>query len=473
MKQDSPASRENAPRSEPSKGSLVAVVARTLLSVVILGGAVALVMAMGSAQGPPKKKATEATLPVVEVSSVLAHTGGIDFEVDGVVIPFREVDVPAQVAGQIVFKSDNCRMGRTVKRGELLLRIDKTDFELEVRRLQQEHIQAKTNEHELTVEITARHRQIKLAEEELEIKKREVTRYESIDDPGVYSESELDAARLKELQARDAVQTENDQLLLLEARKDRMAAAVELMAAQLEKAELELSRTDIFAAIDGVVTQEIAEEGGYVQRGGPVVRIQDTSCMEIRSSLQMREMHWLLRSTAERTAPENPRDAYHIPETPTTVSFEVGGTTYRWQGSLSYFDGGQVDRQTRMIPCRVYIREPLNFEVDDGSGRSGENPAAIALMAGMFVKVTVHAHPDLSLVELPEAAIQPGNTVWTVAPDGATGTLRQTTVRVARNLDDAVLAYADGDGLKESDLVVISPLAAPIEGGSVEIMEAR
>jgi RND family efflux transporter MFP subunit len=300
-----------------------------------------------------------------------------------------------------------------------------------------------------------------------------VTRYESIDDPGVYSESELDSARLKELQSRDALQTENDQLELFEARKARMAAAVELVAAQLEKAQLELSRTEIEAPIDGVVTQEIAEEGGYVQRGGAVVRLQDTSCMEIRSSLQMHEMHWLLRTATESTALEGPRDAYRIPETPATVSFEVGGTTYRWQGSLSYFDGGQVDKQTRMIPCRVYVREPLDFEVDDGSGQPGRGPAAIGLLAGMFVKVTVHAHPDLLLIELPEAAIQPGNTVWTVAASGATGKLHQTTVRVAHSLGDTVLAYVDGNGLNAGDLVVVSPLAAPIDGGTVEIMEAR
>ena len=473
MKQDSAASKEHSTPPMPGTKWLLTIALRSLLSILLIAGSVAVVMALGSAQRPQMKKAVDTVVPVVEVSAVREHSGGIDFEVDGVVIPFREVDAAAQVAGQVAFKSDNCRTGRTVKRGEVLLRIDPIDFQLEVRRLEQELIQAKTNEHELTIEIAARKRQIDLAKEDLAIKRREVARYESIDDPGVYSESELDSARLKELQARDAVQTEHDQLELLEARKDRLAAAVELMAAQLEKAQLELSRTEIKAPIDGVVTQEIAEEGSYVQRGGTVVRIQDTSCMEIRSSLQMREMHWLLRSTAVRTAPENPRDAYHIPETQATVSFEVSGTTYRWQGSLSHFDGGQVDKQTRMIPCRVYIREPLNFEVDDGSGQVQKNPAAVALMAGMFVNVTVHAHPDLSLIELPEVAIQPGNTVWTVVADGATSKLHQTAIRVARNLDDSVLAYSDDDGLSVGDLAVVSPLAAPIEGGTVEIMEAR
>ena len=471
MRQDSVASRDR-PRAFGPRG-IVAIVVRSLLSVFLLAVSVAAVMALGSAQRPQMQKGEDAVLPVVEVRRVQEHTSGIDFEVDGVVIPFREVDVPAEVAGQVTFKSDDCRIGRTVKQGEVLLRIDPIDFELEVRRLEQELVQAKTNQQELVVEIAARKRQIKLAEEDLAIKKREVARYESIDDPGVYSESELDAARLKELQARDALQTEHDQLELLEARKERLAAAVELTTALLEKAQLDLSRTEIKAPIDGVVTQEIAEEGGYVQRGGAVVRIQDTSCMEIRCSLQMREMDWLLRSASKSSVPEHPRDAYRLPETPATVSFEIGGRTYRWEGSLSYFDGGQVDRQTRMIPCRVYVREPLKFEVDNGSNQSERNPAAIALMAGMFVNVTVHSHPDLLLLELPEVAIQPGNVVWTADRKDDAYTLCQTSIRVAHSLGETVLAYVDGDGLEAGDLAIVSPLAVPVEGASVQTLEAE
>ena len=55
------------------------------------------------------------------------------------------------------------------------------------------------------------------------------------------------------------MQTENDQLELLETRKERVAAAVELMAAQLEKAELELSRTEIQAAIAEMMKRRWAQ----------------------------------------------------------------------------------------------------------------------------------------------------------------------------------------------------------------------
>ena len=451
-------------------GPILAFLGRCALSLVLLGGSIGAVIAIGASEGAKGGKKKAKPLPAVEVAAVVAHEGGIDFDVDGVVIPFRQVDVPAEVAGQIATKEERCRIGRTVQAGDLLMTIDPEDFRLDLERLQEEKAQAVANENELDVEIAACKRQVTLATEDLEIRSRELQRYKPLaeDNPGVYSESELDAARLKELQARDALRTQEDQLEILQARETRLENARKIIEKQIEKMELDLTRTDIVAPIDGVVTQELAERGNFVQRGAAVAVVQDTSRMEIRCSLQKHEVYWLLRTRA--ASPD--RNVYEIPETAATVSFEIGGVTYRWQGKLTYFDGAQVDKQTRMIPCRVNISAPEKFEMIGAPESSQGNPTAIALMAGMFVTVTIHATPDLDLVKLPEAAIQPGNSVWMVRQTDDAATLHQVAVRVAHGLDDAVLAYVDGDGLRAGDLVVVSPLAAPVEGGSVEIMEA-
>ena len=70
-----------------------------------------------------------------------------------------------------------------------------------------------------------------------------------------------------------------------------------------------------------------------------------------------------------------------------------------------------------------------------------------------------------------------GRIVWTVATDGegdtAKGKLHRTMIDVAHSFNGTVLAYAHGSGLRPGDLVVVSPLASPVEGISVEIREAR
>ena len=381
---------------------------------------------------------------------------------DGVVIPFEEIEVPAEVGGRIAYRSPNCRIGHTVKKDEVLVKIDPQDYDLEVRRLEELLAQAQAELQELEVQIEASKRQIELAREDLTIKKREVQRYEKIEDPGVYSQSEIDSARLTELQARDALQTEIDQQILYETRRTRMASACELASRQLERARLDLGRTEIRSPIDGVITEEPVVEGSYIQLGSTAVIVQDTSCMEIRCSLRMKEMHWLWQSVAADEA----EGGYHFPETPVTVIYDMDSVRYRWQGTMQYYDGGKVDERTRLIPCRVRVCEPSKVETDSASPVTSAPPS---LMAGMFVTVRVHSKPNLSLLKLPEAAVQPGGTVWRLVDDR----LQEVPVRMAHTTAETVVAYDDGTGLQPGDVVVVSPLAAPTENMAVARMEAK
>jgi len=418
--------------------------------------------ALGSGRAPRASTPTAAPKPMVEVAAVQRHERGIDFEVDGVVIPFREVEVPAEVAGRIAVRSESCRIGHTVKRDELLVKIDPQDYDLEVRRLDEQKKQAEAERFELNVEIEAQKRQIELAREDLTIKKREVGRYKRIESPGVYSQAELDESLLKELQSRDALQTEIDQLELLEARRERLDSACELAARQLEKARLDLSRTEIRSPIEGVITQEPIEQGCYVQRGGIVAVIQDTSCMEIRCSLQMKEMHWLWQSPEEGEA-DRTEHPYRFPATPVTVVYDMESARFQWEGVLQYYDGGKVDERTRMVPCRVRVGEPSRVQVESPTSTTLNPPA---LMAGLFVTVEVHSRPKVPLLRLPEAAVQPGGTVWTVEE----GRLHELPVRVAYATPENAIAYGDGKGLAAGDLVVVSPLAVPTENAPVSIL---
>jgi multidrug efflux pump subunit AcrA (membrane-fusion protein) len=402
------------------------------------------------------------------------HDGSLDFDVDGVVIAYHAIEVPAEVAGRITFRSENCRIGRTVEQGELLLRIDGQDYDLEVSRLEEQFKQAEASIHELEVETRARRRQIKLAEEDLAIKKREVERYERINDPGVYSKSELDAARLKELQARDALQTENDQLELLEAQRERLASASQLVARQLEKAKLDLARTKICSPLRGVITREPIEEGCFVQRGGVVAVIQDTSRMEIKCSLQMRQMHWLWQGSGQGRSPGPAGPIYEFPITPVTVVYEIGNVEYRWKGELGDYAGAQVDRQTRMVPCRVYVRNPCDFKIVK-KHEGGPAPAAPpGLMAGMFVTVRVHARPEIRVFRLPESAVQPGGRVWVVRDvvegNPPRGRLHEVGVQVAYSHGNTVLAYGSAGRLCAGELIVSSPLSFPREATEVELL---
>lgn len=451
------------PRKRGRTWKLTAGLFRSGLSLLLIGLGIIGFVALGSGQSPQSRGERETVKPIVQVATVTEHREGIDFNVDGIVIAFREITIPAEVAGQVSFKSDNCRVGHMVRTGELLAKIDPIDYQLEVHRLAEEVKQAEANQHELKIETAAGRRQIELAREDLAIQQREVQRYERIKDPGVYSQSELDAAWLKELQARDALQTEIDQLELIEAQQIRLASASQLATYQLDKARLELTRTEIYSPIDGIVTEELVEQDCYLQKGAGVVVVQGTSCMEIRCSLQMKQMHWIWQTAPASDEATTSDNVYHFPETAVTVIYEMESRKFRWEGKLQYYDGGKIDERTRMVPCRVRVSQPSCVQVD-GTCSGGVRPPV--LMAGMFVTVRVHAKPDLALLRLPEAAVQPGGTVWTVRDHQ----LHELSVRVAHATREEVLVYQQESELHAGDRVVVSPVAAPTEGAAVAVM---
>ncbi len=469
-----PANQDSDAQARPAKPYRLGKAIRAAVSIGLIAASIGVFVAVGQSRPPTAGPPSNSGKLAVEVETVLQHDGGIDFDVDGAVIPFRQINVPAEVAGRVSFKSENCRIGHMVEKGELLMRIDPQDYQLELRRLEQNLKQAQASLNELKVQTAAARRQIELSREDLTIKKREVQRYEAIDDPGVYSQSELDSARLNELQARDALQTEIDQLALLEAQHERLTSACELVAAQVAKARVDLGRCEIHSPITGVVTSEPVEQGNYLQRGGTAVVVQDTSLMEIRASLLMHQVQWLWQSAAPATA-GGPQRGYQLPETPVTVTFDAGSTRYAWSGKLSYLDGAQVDKQTRMIPCRVLVDDPSQVRIEGRNGQPDVSAARsrVALMAGMYVTVRVHAAPAVGLLRLSDAAMQPGNEVWTVraAPTGdGSECLHKASIRVAHAAGEMVLAYAEGSDLRAGDRIVISPLAAPMEGTPVEVV---
>ena len=446
--------------------SWIARLGRHAISLLIVLGSLAVFLALTQGSAPATAPPAEEAKPAVELAVVGAHDGGIDFDVDGVVIPFEEIEVPAEVSGRIAYRSTNCRIGHTVKKDEVLVKIDPQDYDLEVRRLKEQLAQAEAELKELEVEIESSKGQIELAREDLTIKKREVQRYEQIEDPGAYSQSEIDTARLTELAARDAVQTEIDQQALLEVARLRLAAACSLAEHQLEKAQLDLARTEIRSPIDGVITEDPIVEGSYVQVGGTVAVIQDTSCMEIRCSLRMKEMHWLWQSVPAADAALPAQRGYHFPETPVTVVYDMDSVRYCWEGTMQYYDGGKIDERTRLIPCRVRVAKPSEVSIESPSPVLSAPPS---LMAGMFVTVCVHSKPNIPLLSLPEAAVQPGGTVWKIVDER----LHEVPVHVAHTISETVVAYDDGDGVKPGDEVIVSPLAAPTENMAVARMEAK
>ncbi len=104
---------------------------------------------------------------------------------------------------------------------------------------------------------------------------------------------------------------------------------------------------------------------------------------------------------------------------------------------------------------------PLVIEIENRPHPGGES-GLLAIRPGMFVSVTLQGRPVPGVFRLPRHVVHPGNLVYTVLENR----LKVNPVRVLRAHQDWVVVDS---GLREGDLVVRSPLAAPMEGMKVRV----
>lgn len=434
------------------------VVIQTVVSLALLGGAVAAVAVLGGAEPPPQ--APPATLaPVVAVAIAEPHDEPLRFSVDGVVQTHRDLDVAAESGGRVIEKAPHCQAGERVTAGEVLVRVDTRDYELEVERLRQELAREESSLAELGVQMRSTQQQLALAEEVLALNDRELRRVTSIGSRGAITASEIDTTRRDVVNARISLQSQSDQLQLFQASVPRLTAVIERTKSQLAAAELALERCEVRAPIDGVVTQEYVEQGGYLQAGSVVFTVRDTSRVDVRCTLRADQLAllWDLAQEPQETG-------YEFPRTPVSVEYELGDRQYAWAGVLDRYDGAGLDPQTRMAPCIVEVTSPRAARAI-GDERYTTRSRPPTLLVGTFVEVVVELQTRTPLVRVPMTAVRPGGQVWVVSDGVATS----RKVRGVGTTADSILVFADERGIVPGDRVIVSSLASPSEGMAVRV----
>ena len=451
---------------------------------LVLAGVAAFAV-LASLRTPPEPKDTVAPPPLVEVTPVTVRDGGIDVEADGVVVPYKEIAVAARVAGEIVETAENFRSGRYVEEGQTLLKIDPQNYENEVKRLKAELKNADAKLAELDVQIQNAEGSVKLAAADAKLAEQETERQQRLRSGGGGGTiTAVEQARRNELAAKDKLQTAANQLRLLRVQRDSLNVSRELAQVGLERAELDLQRTTVTSAAAGVLVTTGVERGSSVQPGSALFTVDDTRKSEVRTNLRMKTLSWVLAHPPEGTAakPDAGPDgaatagaAYVLPDLPVTVQYELMGNTYAWDGVLSRVEGAGLDERTRTVPCRVEVPNPrqVSLRNTDGAGNAATAAAVPvaaprSLVRGMYVTVLLHTDPADPLLEVPEAAVRPGNVVWVVRD----GKLETVTVPVAAIENGVALVPPEAGVLKPGDRLVTTPLPAAVPGMTVRVAGA-
>ena len=374
---------------------------QAIVSSCIIFGTIGIVVFLNSLKKGPSMigentNGTEGTL--VEIIRVKPFDQDIKINISGLVIPFREITIAAEVTGPITEKSQNCRAGQFVKstENEYLLKIDSQRYQLAKDRVLAEINEANARLKKAEDELTGESKILELTIDDQQSQEQEWKRRKLLFESAAISETEWVVAQKNFNAAKKALASQQNRINSLKNEMTALNSLVILKQNQLEVAEIDLDNATVRAPGTGVIVSTKVEKNDFVQPGSSLFVFEDTSEAEVRCDLRVDQLQSVLDT---QTAAEEGLQ-FELPKLPATIRYQRNDIVYEWEGILDRYDGLGLDERTRTAPCLVRVKKTLS--------KSGN----LTLVRGMFVTVELNLGKKNGLLDIPAKGLRADKTVW-------------------------------------------------------------
>ena len=417
----------------PPRRSLLRGLFKFLLAAAFLAAAFAGWRMMMASAIKPKPRAAKETVEPVRVQPAVLTTARPVWTLYGQAAAIRRAVLRLPVSGRIIETAPGLRAGATVKKGQLLVRIDDLAYRAAVKEAEAALAEARARLVETRARLALEKAAAANALEQLNIAKRDLARAETLHKRGALPASAVDKRRLAFSQKRLAHVQRKANIEATAARLLQQDAAITRQEWMLSRARQNLADTVLRAPFDGQVVSAAAETGQQAGPGDRLVTLVPATAPEIRLALSERQ-YGALRAAGEAIKGREIRIIWDTSSGKVTL-------------------GGHIVRVTPEVETArgviyLYVR------IDDGSKAAWLRPGVFveARMAGPLIK---------NAALLPEAAVYDAEKVYAVAD----GRLKALPVKLS--------GYAHGKavvkGLKGGENIVINRLANPVEGRKTKV----
>ncbi|MCL1035588.1 HlyD family secretion protein [Shewanella submarina] len=276
--------------------------------------------------------------------------------------------------------------GEPVQQGQLLFSIDATSYQLAVAQAQAELNKAKEDNAARVQELQAARQALAQKRTEAANSHVRLKRVQALQAKGLVSEQELDdaLAATKVADSGEAAARADVSRIQAELTQSGESASVALARAKLERAQLDLSRTQIKAQSAGTVSNLQLQTGSYVKAGSPVLFVVNE------------QSNWL-------SADFNEKGITHLkPDTRVLISFDaIPGKLF--SGAIlsqdrAVFDasnpGNQLSTITndnRWIREQQKVRVRIHVDGQDPSLFSGSRASVVVEDGGAIIDGLSHS----------------------------------------------------------------------------------
>ncbi len=330
--------------------------------------------------------------------------------IQGPVIPAQEVTLSPQVSGLVESLNPLLIPGQTVSQGQELLAIEARDYELILQERQSDVAKARLNlELEKGQQVIAR-QEYALLDEEV---------------------SEQDRA-----------------LVLREPHLAETQAALEATQAAVQKAQLDVSRCHIVAPFNAVIRTKNVDVGMRVSPGSALVSLAGTDEYWVQASVPVGKLHWI--QVPSEGNPQGSKVKIYDPAA--------------W-GPGIYREGRVIRLLSDIEPEGLMAR--LLISVEDPLALKPEHQGQPLMLLGALVDVEIQGKTLESVIPLARQWLRDGNHVWVVADDN---TLKIQPVTTSFRGRESVCVV---DGLTDGQQIVVTDIAAPVEGMPLRVSEGE
>lgn len=390
-------------KRDTKNGLTMKKVLKILLPVLFLAlGAAVAWQYISSKPTVSRQRPQAQEVPGVEVVS--AHKEDVQTSVSamGTVVPARQITLRSEVGGTVLETAEDFTPGGVLQQGSIVLRIDPRDYEIEVQKQESALAQAR-------------------AEMRQEEGRQDVARQE-----------------LDMLQQGSKPQLQETDLALRLPQLEKARAEVSSASSSLDKAKLDLFRTQVKAPFRALVLEQEAYQGSTVGTQDKLATLVDTREYHVRVKVPLESLKLLdLQSGQKRQV---------------QISSQSGAG--EWTGSTLRLTG-EVDEQTRMATLLVRVQDPLGLDSQQEQ-----------LLLDEYVRARIQGQVLEDVFALPRKALRDQDRIWIYA-DGQLK-IRQADV-IWRDQERIYLRQ----GLQEGEQVIVSDLSTPVSGMELQVLDDK
>lgn len=291
-------------------------------------------------------------VPLVDIQPIRTTSKTVVVNAMGTVVSSREISLFSELSGTITWVSPDFVPGGKIRKGKVLIRLDRTDYELAVKK-QQSLVE------QLQADLDLEKGQQEVARKEMELMQK--TLKKTIKDP---------------------------KLVLRVPQLNKALASLKSQQISLEQAKLNLKRTTITAPFNAMILDRNVELGSRISTQSTLATLTDTDVFWIEATLPVEKLRWIKIPGLNGSASSS-----------VTVNLQDGSTA---KGRVIQLRGNLGDK-SQMARILVQVKDPLAT-----STRRGKMP----LLLNSYVSLNLTGSTISDVVEIPRTAVKDGYQIW-------------------------------------------------------------